>query len=181
MSPGQRANLTLSVCGHGQFTCMDGSCIDLAKRCDLRVDCNDNSDEAACSLVAIPPGYSPIIPPPHISQTESLPIEFLLKIISFPHIATQDQTFTTALELTLRWRDKRLDYHNLKEDRTLNLLSSKAVKNIWTPHVFFTNALGNMFTNLDQGSRVECVRGGDSYPGPPTLPDEGTYTFIVTC
>lgn len=173
MSPGRTVNLTLSVCGLGQFTCTDGSCIDLTKRCDLRIDCSDQSDEARCSLVAVPPGYSPIIPPPHITNSQSLPIEFLLKIISFPNIATQDQIFTTTLELTLRWRDKRLDYYNLKEDRTLNLLSREAVRSIWTPRVFFTNAHGNMFTNLDQGSRVECVRGGKSYPGPPTLPEEG--------
>lgn len=173
MAPGQTTSLTLSVCGQGQFTCTDGSCIDLIKRCDLRIDCKDLSDEATCSLVAIPPGYSSIIPPPHFTQNQALPIEFLLKIISFPNIATQDQTFTVTLELSLRWRDKRLDYHNLKEDRTLNLLSSKAVADIWTPQVFFSNAQGNKFTNLDQGSRVECVRGGDSYPGPPTLPEEG--------
>lgn len=173
ISAGKTVNLTISVCGHGQFTCSDGSCIDLRKRCDLRIDCLDQSDEAECSLVAIPPGYRSIIPPSHNTQSEPLPIEFLLKIISFPTIATQDQTFTATLHLALQWRDNRLDYHNLKEDRTLNLLAHDAVERIWTPRVFFTNAQGNMFSNLDQGSRVECVRGGDSYPGPPDLHEEG--------
>ncbi|XP_045110701.1 uncharacterized protein LOC123504331 [Portunus trituberculatus] len=172
ISPSESVNLTISVCGHGDFTCSDGSCIDLRKRCDLRIDCLDQSDEAECSLVAVPPGYRSIIPPSHIVHSEPLPIEFLLKIISFPTIATQEQIFKATLHLSLRWRDNRLDYHNLKEDRTLNLLSHDAVARIWKPRVFFTNAQGNMFTNLDQGSRVECVRGGDSYPGPATLHEE---------
>ncbi|KAK8393089.1 hypothetical protein O3P69_013253 [Scylla paramamosain] len=158
ISPSKTVNLTISVCGSGDFTCSDGSCIDLRKRCDLRIDCLDQSDEAECSLVAIPPGYRSIIPPSHTVHSEPLPIEFLLKIISFPTIATQEQIFKATLHLSLRWRDNRLDYHNLKEDRTLNLLSYDAVERIWMPRVFFTNAQGNMFTNLDQGSRVECVR-----------------------
>lgn len=38
---GTRVNLTLSVCGEGEFTCSDGTCVRLSQRCDLRVDCPD--------------------------------------------------------------------------------------------------------------------------------------------
>lgn len=32
-------------CTEKQFKCKNGQCIDLQKVCDLKVDCNDSSDE----------------------------------------------------------------------------------------------------------------------------------------
>ena len=31
-----------------EFTCGNGECIDLKKRCDARVDCQDGADEFKC-------------------------------------------------------------------------------------------------------------------------------------
>ncbi|ROT63777.1 putative glycine receptor subunit alpha-2 [Penaeus vannamei] len=163
---------TLGICGEGEFTCADGICIDLDKRCDLRVDCLDQSDEMACSLVDIPVGYRTFIPPPPPVPGEPLRIAFDVNVIAFPNIATQDLTFTATLLPTLRWQDTRLNFLNLKADRTLNLLSREASASIWTPRVFFSNAQGNLFTNLGEGSRVECVREGPPTPGAPSLPEE---------
>ncbi|KAG7166368.1 Glycine receptor subunit alpha-4-like 3, partial [Homarus americanus] len=178
MMEGTVVNLTLSVCGKGQFTCADGSCIDLTQRCDLRINCLDQSDEAQCSLVDIPPGYRTVIPPPPITDNNPLPIFFQISIISFPTIATQDLTFTATFQLSLQWQDTRLNYLNLKEDRTLNLLSGKATSDIWTPRVFFSNAQGNMFTNLDQGARVEL----NVFPGEEnSLEMSQLYTATYSC
>ncbi|XP_064113370.1 uncharacterized protein LOC135220010 isoform X2 [Macrobrachium nipponense] len=172
MIEGESVNLTISACGKGKFTCDDGSCIDLQHRCDLRVDCEDQSDEARCSLVGIPPGYRTTIPPPPAADTNSLPILLYVNIISFTSIETEALTFMTTLELKLRWQDTRLTYFNLKDDRSLNVLSQSSVEGIWKPRVFFSNAQGNVYTNLGEGSRIECVRDGDSIPGPPHLPEE---------
>lgn len=175
MKAGTTVPLTLSVCSSGQFTCADGTCIDLGQRCDLRVDCPDQSDEASCSLVAVPAGYSTTIPPPPLTAGQPLPIALKLNLIAFPSIITQDLTLVASFKLALRWRDVRLNFLNLKDDLSLNLLSAESVKAIWTPRAFFSNAKGNVFTNLEQGSRVECVREGPSRPGPPHQPVEGQY------
>ena len=169
---GEEVSLALSTCGDGQYTCADGSCISLNQRCDLRVDCPDESDEAVCSLVALPNGYRTNIPPPSSIPGSPLPIFFSLNIVAFPAIKTQDLTFETMLMLRLKWKDLRVNYLNLKEDKTLNLLNPEAVDSIWTPRVFFANAFGNLFTNLNQGSRVECIQQGNATAGGPDMPEE---------
>lgn len=180
MAAGTTVNLTLSLCGEGKFTCADGSCISLEQRCDLRLDCPDHSDEVQCSLVAVPAGYRITIPPPPTTHSQPLPVYFIINILSFPSIVTEDLTFVTSLQLKLRWTDTRLNYLNLKDDRTLNLLSSESVSTIWTPNVFFSNAQGNIFTNLEQGSRVECIREGVSSAGGPHLSQEGKLLILMS-
>ncbi|XP_071544757.1 uncharacterized protein [Panulirus ornatus] len=172
MKAGTKVPLTISVCSGGQFTCADGTCIDLSQRCDLRVDCRDQSDESSCSVVDVPPGYSITIPPPPPTRGEPLPVALNLNLIAFPSIITQDLTLVASFKLSLRWRDVRLNFLDLKDDLSLNLLSAKSVEAVWSPRVFFSNAKGNVFTNLDQGSRIECVREGPSRPGPPHHPVE---------
>lgn len=169
---GEKVLLNLSVCGAGQYTCNDGACIDLIKKCDLRVDCADDSDEMDCSLLDIPKGYSKVIPPPPVEISEPFIVNISVAINSFPVIKTQDLVFETNLQMNLRWQDTRLNFLNLKEDRTLNLLSSGDVDKIWTPRVFFRNANGNLFSNLNQGSRVECIPFGQSTPGGSDVANE---------
>lgn len=176
---GGTVNLTLSVCGAGMFTCKDGTCISLKQRCDLRVDCADQSDESQCSIVDLPEGYHISIPPPASAENKTLPIYFTINIIAFPTIVTQDLTFVASMQLKLRWQDTRLNFLNLHDDRTLNLLSEEAVASVWTPRVFFRNARGNIFTNLERGSRVEGIRQGEARRGPPSRPEEGKCIKII--
>lgn len=172
---GTIVNLTLSECGKGMFTCEDGTCISLQQRCDLRVDCLDQSDEHYCILVDVPSNYQINIPPSPATMNGSLDIDFTVNVISFPSVATQDLTFVTTFQLLLGWRDSRLNYFNLKTDRTLNMLSKESMKKIWTPLVFFRNAHGNVFTNLNQGSRVECLQEGSSVEGGAKFTKEGEF------
>ncbi|MPC75433.1 Low-density lipoprotein receptor 1 [Portunus trituberculatus] len=59
---GQRM-LTLSPCVPGEFTCDDGSCIAFSKRCDLKFDCKDKTDESFCDIVNFPGDYRSRLPP----------------------------------------------------------------------------------------------------------------------
>lgn len=54
---GQVRQLLITMCQDGQYTCDDGTCIPHSKRCDMKYDCFDSSDEAECELIRLPPEY----------------------------------------------------------------------------------------------------------------------------
>lgn len=39
------------VCGPAEFTCVDGTCIDIRRKCDRHADCQDFSDETDCDHI----------------------------------------------------------------------------------------------------------------------------------
>ncbi|XP_047739550.1 uncharacterized protein LOC108670860, partial [Hyalella azteca] len=171
-SRGEKVQLTLSACIFGQYTCDDGSCIALRKKCDLRMDCPDNSDETKCTLLSIPVGYSNTIPPPPLVQSEPLPVNISVFISSFPGIKTEVLSFETNFVLLLMWQDSRLKFLDLKNERSLNMLTPEEVQKIWFPEIFFYNDDGNLFSNLEQGSRVELIAGGTAVQGGSDNSDE---------
>ena len=75
------ATLKLSGCGEEEFTCSDGQCIDINRRCDQIVHCRDESDEEDCRLLVLKNGYKKnIIPftvaPVRILQSDKLHVDY---------------------------------------------------------------------------------------------------------
>ena len=70
--------ITLSSCRDDEYTCTDGSCINLTQRCDLRVDCLDSSDEVGCEKLVLPTEYMIDLSPPGLSSVMPLQVNFSL-------------------------------------------------------------------------------------------------------
>ena len=116
--------LTLSNCEKDEFTCDDGKCIKLklffsilfifsfsfkvllfSDRCNVNLDCEDNSDEQNCSKVNIPENYAQHLVPK--TPGKPLTVYISVKIISISSIETTDMKIYSNIALKMRWYDFR--------------------------------------------------------------------------
>ena len=96
-----------------------------------------------------------------------------VSVLAFPEIKTTELTFTADYFLNLRWYDPRLAYQDLNTLTALNVLSSQHKKQIWTPQLTFTNALGPFQTEVDQLTSGVLVREGEPLAEDLSLATEG--------
>ncbi|XP_076068380.1 uncharacterized protein LOC143040827 [Oratosquilla oratoria] len=143
--------LSLSACYDDEFTCGDGTCVDMSMRCDLRVDCPDQTDEMGCNKLSRPREYLEALPPPGVNG-ESLKVDLVVDVKGFSEIDTRDMKLTVDFSIMASWYDIRLQYRNLKNLSDLNYVEASRV---WTPRFQLPNA---DFPRVSQKPHVVTVR-----------------------
>ena len=136
------ATLKLTSCKDGEFTCDDGHCIKMEKRCDQIPDCKGKSDEKHCQLVFLEEGYNKNIAPIRRNETDQnlMPVNVnvtvtLMKVVE---IEETDHSIHLQFQIMLDWKETdRVTYHNLKEDSSLNTL--KDIRELWLPLLVYDN------------------------------------------
>ena len=174
---GKSILLNLSPCNESSFTCDNGFCIPMEKRCDQKLDCEDVSDEKQCQIISIDPKkYLKGKPPPPIGNEERVDINVevhLLKILEVGEVAA---LFRTQFELFLKWKDPRITFWNLKHNLNLNTLVTKEKALIWTPVMVLDNTDKKTRTVTDDESVISIYREGDFLRTPVTTLDN-IYLF----
>ena len=62
-----------------------------------------------------------------------------MDIISVLDLIEVDSVMRVIYKLTLRWRDSRVTFQNLKEKSFLNMVGSNDASKIWYPRLIFYN------------------------------------------
>ena len=131
--------LTLTQCYPDKFTCGSGHCIPLENKCDVKYQCEDQTDEHYCSQIQTGKHYAKNILPVSL---EPCIVYINVSILTFPSISTKDVKFTADFNLNLRWHDLRLYIWDLDHNFILNRLSKDDEEAIWMPKISFINSLG---------------------------------------
>ncbi|KAK3872724.1 hypothetical protein Pcinc_022209 [Petrolisthes cinctipes] len=157
--------LLFTSCQEGEFTCHDGTCVDKTCRCNLRVDCSDQSDELYCDVVLVPKGYSPRLPPP--AAVTPLYISLDVNIISIREIDLTAFQISLDMRLEMVWRDSRLQYKNLQD----NMLSNKLWDHneVWTPGLKLKDGTGGAVSLGVDSQNVFVVKASRPLPDDVTI------------
>ena len=125
--------MTLSSCVPKQFTCSNGQCISLFKRCDSNYDCYDKSDEKNCLMFILSSEYNKDVPP-EINKTTKVNVS--LAILTVNRVDTVLRNIELTYSLQLSWVENRMTFRNIVDKKT-NISSVKDISrrssDIWDP------------------------------------------------
>ena len=125
--------LKLTGCRVGEFTCSDGQCISMNKRCDQIVNCQDKSDEENCRLLVLEKSYNKKVPPFSFDTGDTVipvTVEVSTSLRNVLQISESAHTIDLKFSITLKWFENRVQYNNLKTKEALNVLSDEEVLRI---------------------------------------------------
>ena len=153
--------LKLTGCNpEGEFTCDDGQCIKMEGRCNQVTDCRDESDEKACEMIILKDSYNKYIPPigrlenGRWIQTEPngsvIPADVSISItlIKIVEIEEIDHSIHLQFQISLKWKENRVKYLNLKTKAALNSLTDEDIKKLWLPLILYDNTDQKEVTRL---------------------------------
>ena len=145
----------LTGCAEDEFTCDDGQCIKMERRCDQvtgkEPNCRDRSDEKGCQLLVFENDYNNKIPPiGNAKDGNAIPTDVsisitLMKVVEIEEV---DHSIHLQFQISLSWKENRVKYQNLKNETSLNALTKENIKTIWLPLIVYDNTDQKEVTRL---------------------------------
>ena len=168
--------LKMTGCKEDEFTCADGQCIRMDKRCNQVSNCKDLSDEVECETLVIGESYSNQVPPLVIDENEEIIPAIVIvstSVLDIIKIAEDDNKIVIKFRIILQWKDGRVSYQNIKKKVYLNALKQYEIEKLWTPYVIYKNTENNdATTTQDIFTSVTVTREGNFTRSPPSSIDE---------
>ena len=131
--------LTLTACSKDEFTCSEGSCVTMDKRCDGKEDCQDYSDESGCRPIQTFDGYDMFRVPHPIGNQTKLILNLSIAIDKILNIDENHGYFKIKMRIVRTWFNPHLKFINLKRKAVKNLMSTDDIEIMWMPWTVFHN------------------------------------------
>ena len=151
-----------------EFSCNDGLCIPMERRCDGIYNCPDYSDERNCNKVKYGDEYAKDIIPFKVDNEINIiktKINVSISLSEILKISEIDSIFALKFVLSIFWIDNRLTYENLRLDPELNRLNADERNEIWVPRLTFWNTRESLKTKNDQETMIQIKREGNMTVG----------------
>lgn len=156
-------DVVFSTCLDDEFTCDDGFCINMTKRCDNIQNCpTDVSDEVECKLLTVPSSYRKAYAPTKVGEKDKVikvNVTVSMDVTNILRLSETQDIFETKLKLHLSWFDNRLTFNNLKLGKK-NTMEKDDQYKIWIPPAFFENTKDSDEIVNDHRSSAYVTRNG---------------------
>ena len=120
---------------------------------------------------------------PPVKSEDPVNVSVSINLLKLVDIEEGDYSIEIQFEITMKWTENRVTYHNLKKKDSLNALSEEDYKKLWLPKVIYENTdqkettrLGE-FGNGEWDTKVIVKKEGNSTPsGLDTLDETEIFT-----
>ena len=160
--------LKLTGCPDGYFTCDNGDCVSMEKRCDQVLNCGDETDEVDCNILVLRTSYRKMSPPSKVGLEEGrevvIPPEVTISmsLLDIAAIKEPENEIDLKFRVEFRWFEFRAFFHDLKKISARNALDSEDVERLWIPNLVYRNNKDNDDTRGEIGkSDLKIIRIGN--------------------
>jgi hypothetical protein len=131
--------MMLTGCRENEFTCSDGSCLNMEQRCDGKAECEDGSDEQVCETIVSFSGYNRFLVSDPIGDEPTLIINVSVVISKIITIDENTGYFNIKMTSVRNWFNPQLKYQNLKRTAAKNTMTDDDIKFMWIPWTLLEN------------------------------------------
>ena len=129
-------------------------------RCDGKTDCKDFTDEIDCRVIEFDSSYNKFLSPPVEEGHTKLSVLTSVSLHSVssldPILASYEAEFT----VTLKWKDERLRFNNLRAESNMNPIRPAETEKIWFPEFYFDNTREKVKNIIDDSAVLRVLRNG---------------------
>ena len=145
------------ACTSDEYTCLDGTCVQMDKVCDGKMDCTDKSDELECHSINFDATYLKNLPPPPLktkAEGNKTPLNISITVESILDLDEVRSLMKLQLQLEVVWIDPRLEFTYLKRGKDTNSLSLDQKRKLWLPTLIFANNKQKMKATFDDNDSI---------------------------